>query len=125
MYAIVKHMHLTAIAVSVILFILRFYWLNRDAEKLQKKWVKVLPHIVDTVLLASAITLCVILQQYPFVNSWLTDKLFGLICYIGFGLLALKLGKTMPVRWVGFIGALAMIAFLGKVAVLKQAVIFG
>jgi len=69
MYAIVKHMHLTAIAVSVILFILRFYWLNRDAEKLQKKWVKVLPHIVDTVLLASAITLCVILQQYPFVNN--------------------------------------------------------
>ena len=125
MYAIVKHLHLTAIAVSVILFILRFYWLNRDAEKLQKKWVKVLPHIVDTVLLLSALSLCVILQQYPFVNSWLTDKIFGLIGYIGFGLLALKLGKSMPIRWVGFIGALGMIAFLGKVAVLKQPIIFG
>lgn len=125
MYTLVKHLHLTAIAVSVSLFILRFYWLNRDAEKLQKKWVKVLPHIVDTLLLVSAVSLCVILQQYPFANSWLTDKLFGLICYIGFGLVALKLGKSMPVRWIGFIGALAMIVFLGKVAMLKQPFIFG
>lgn len=125
MYAIVKHLHLTAIAVSVILFILRFYWLNRDADKLQKKWVKVLPHIIDTVLLLSAITLCIIIQQYPFVNGWLTDKVLGLVLYIVLGLVALKLGKTMPIRWLAFVGALAVIAYMGKVAVLKQAFLFG
>ena len=125
MYAILKHFHLTAIALSVILFILRFYWLHRNAEQLQKKWVKVLPHIVDTVLLLSAISLCIILQQYPFVNSWLTDKVVGLFLYIGFGLLALKLGKSTSIRWFGFLGALATIAWIGKVAVLKQALLFG
>lgn len=121
----VKHLHLTSIAISLALFILRFYWVNRDPEKMQRKWVKVVPHIVDTVLLLSALTLCVIIQQYPFVNGWLTEKVIGLVFYIVMGMFALKWARNALMRWVGFLGALAWIAFIGKVAVLKQPMLFG
>lgn len=120
MYMIVKHFHMTTVAVSLALFILRFYWFNRDPDKLQLKWVKVLPHVVDTLLLVSAITLCVLIQQFPFVDSWLTAKVIGLVCYIVMGLVALKLGRNMLMRWIGFLGGIAWLVFVAKVAILKQ-----
>lgn len=124
MYMAVKHIHLTLIAVSVLFFITRYIWVMTDSAMMQKKWVKVVPHIVDTLLLTSALVLCVILTQYPFVTAWLTEKLIGLILYIGFGLLALKLGKDKKIKTVGFVLAIATIAFMGKLAVTKQAVLF-
>ncbi|UAA40188.1 SirB2 family protein [Paraneptunicella aestuarii] len=125
MYFFVKHLHMSAVAISLSLFILRFYWLNRDPEKLQRKWVKVAPHIVDTILLLSALTLCFIIQQYPFVDAWLTEKVIGLVFYILMGLYALKLGRNMLMRWLGFLGAIAWLVFIAKVAVLKHPILFG
>ncbi len=91
---------------------------------LEKKWVKVVPHIVDTFLLLSALTLCVLISQYPFVNGWLTEKLFAVIAYIVMGYVCLK-GRTVTLRWVGLIGALSWIALIGKLAVTKQAIFLG
>lgn len=91
---------------------------------LQKKWVKVVPHVVDTVLLASAITLCVLIAQYPFVNAWVTEKLMAVLLYILMGLVALKLGRTNSIRWIGFVGAICWLLFAAKVAVFKQPLLF-
>lgn len=125
MYFAVKHLHLSTIVISLALFILRFYWVNRNPEKMQKKWVKVTPHIIDTVLLLSALTLCFIIQQYPFVDAWLTEKVMGLVLYILMGMVALKWANTTAVRWGGFFGAIASLVFIAKVAVLKQPILFG
>lgn len=124
MYMMAKHLHLTLIAVSVLFFITRYFWVMTDSGMMQKKWVKVVPHIIDTFLLISAITLCVILSQYPFVTGWLTEKFIGLILYILFGLLALKLGKDKKIKTVGFVLAIGTIAVMGKLAVTKQAILF-
>lgn len=124
MYMLVKHLHLTLISISLALFILRFYWRLKDAPHLQRKWVRVLPHVVDTLLLVSAATLCVLIAQYPFVDLWVTEKLFAVLLYILMGLVALKLGRTTAMRWVGFIGAISWLAFAAKVAVLKQPLLF-
>ncbi|MBT1065337.1 SirB2 family protein [Bowmanella sp. Y26] len=124
MYTLVKHLHLTAIAISLALFILRFFWLQRGSSMLQKKWVKIVPHVVDTVLLASAITLCVLIAQYPFVNAWVTEKLMAVLLYILMGLVALKLGRTNSIRWIGFVGAICWLLFAAKVAVFKQPLLF-
>ncbi|MFT4940056.1 MAG: putative membrane protein SirB2 [Paraglaciecola sp.] len=124
MYAIAKHIHLTAIAVSVVLFLLRFIWTLSESQMLQKKWVKILPHITDTLLLLSAATLCVMLQQYPFATAWVSEKLLGLVMYVFMVVLTLKIAKTGFMRFVGLIGALSWVAFSGFVAVTKQALIF-
>ncbi|RDV27571.1 invasion protein [Alteromonas aestuariivivens] len=124
MYLMAKHIHLSAVALSIFLFVGRFLWSRFNASVLQKKWLKITPHIIDTVLLASALWLCFILSQYPFVNGWLTLKLFGVLAYILMGLIALKWARTSAVQWLGFVGALAFLAMTAHVAVTKQPLFF-
>lgn len=124
MYMMVKHLHLTLIAVSVLFFITRYIWVMTDSAMMQKKWVKIVPHIVDTFLLISAMVLCVLLSQYPFATGWLTEKFIGLLLYIFFGLLALKIAKDKKIKTIGFVLAIGTIVFMGKLAVTKQALLF-
>ncbi len=120
MYMMAKHLHLTAVGLSILFFIFRFVWSQLDADALSKKWVKILPHIIDTVLLGSAVWLCIILSQYPFVNAWLTFKVIGVILYIVFGLFALKKAKTTLSKWAFFIAAIGVLMATAMVAVTKQ-----
>ena len=115
MYMMAKHLHLTAVGVSVFLFIFRFMLSQFNSELLTKKWLKILPHVVDTLLLASAIWLCFILGQFPFLQGWLTFKVVGLIAYILMGMFALKWGRNAPLRWIGLIA---------NVAITKQPLLF-
>jgi uncharacterized membrane protein SirB2 len=121
MYFFVKHLHLTCVALSLSLLFIRFFWTLRQSEQLNKKWVKILPHIVDTFLLISAAILCVLISQYPFVEPWLTEKFIAVIAYIIMGFVCIK-GRTPFLRWIGLIGAVSWIALIGKLAVTKQAV---
>ncbi len=120
MYMMAKHLHLTAVGLSILFFVFRFIWSQFDASSLSKKWVKILPHVIDTVLLASAIWLCILLSQYPFVNAWLTFKVIGVVLYIVFGLFALKKAKTTLGKWGFFVAALGVLMATAMVAVTKQ-----
>lgn len=124
MYLMAKHLHLTAIALSVFLFIFRFMLSQFNSELLTRKWLKILPHVIDTCLLASALWLCFLIGQYPFVQGWLTFKVVGLVAYILMGMFALKWGRNKPLRWIGFIGALTWLGLIAKVAVSKQPLFF-
>ena len=124
MYTAVKHIHLTAIILSLVLFIARFVLLWLKSSKLNSKLLKVLPHLVDTVLIVSAITLCVLLQQYPLVDAWVTEKLLALIMYVFMVTLALRLANNNFMRIIGFVGAISWVAFAGAVAMSKQAILF-
>ncbi len=95
-----------------------------ESDWLQKKWVKIAPHIIDTTLLASAITLAVILQISPLEQTWLLAKIIGLLVYIILGTVALKRGKTKPVRVTAFILALLTFGYVVKVALTKSPLIF-
>lgn len=124
MYMAMKHIHMTAVAISILFFIIRFAWLQFQSPLLQRKWVKITPHIIDTVLLASAIALCVIIQQYPIVNGWVTAKVIGVILYIVAGLWALKWAKQRGIQWIAFLVAISILAATAKVAITKQALFF-
>ncbi len=88
---------------------------------LQSRVAKVVPHIIDTLLLLSGIALAINLQQYPFTVGWLTAKLIALLAYIVFGSVALKRGKTRQQRIIAFIIALAFFAYLVMVALTRSA----
>ena len=120
MYMMAKHLHLTAVGLSILLFLVRFLYGQMNPAFLQKKWVKVVPHIIDTILLLSAVWLCIILSQYPLVNGWLTFKVVGVIAYIGLGMMALKRAKTTPLKWGAFLAAIVVLGLTAKVAVTKQ-----
>lgn len=124
MYMALKHSHMLFIALSVTFLAVRFLLSLKSPALLQNKFLKIAPHVVDTFLLLTAIGLMLTIQQYPFQTPWLTDKLFGLFAYIGLAVMALK-GRSLLMRWVGFIGALSWLALVGKVAITKTPVLFG
>lgn len=127
-YMALKHLHLLTVMTSIVLFILRFYWQCRGSLRLHKRWVKIVPHINDTLLLASGIALVVTLKLYPLLgmDSWLTEKLFGVILYILLGYLALgKKIKNTKVRALAFVLALGCLYLTIKLATTKIPFLMG
>jgi uncharacterized membrane protein SirB2 len=124
MYMALKHTHLLLVAISLSLLMLRFGLSLRGSDLLQRKFLKIAPHVVDTLLLLSAIGLMLTIQQYPFVTPWLNEKLIGVMAYIALGVMAFK-GRTTTLRVVAFVGALGWLVLVAKVAITKTPVLFG
>jgi len=120
-YIAVKHIHVTFAVLSLILFFIRGLLMISDSAALQRRFFRIAPHVVDTVLLLAAVTLLVIGGMNPLAQPWLTAKLIGLVLYIGLGIIALKRGKTKGVRVGAFVAALAVFAYIVRCAVTKQA----
>ena len=112
----VRTLHVGAATVSLALFLVRGVWMLADSPRLQGRWVRIVPHVVDTIFLVAGIALAVRIAQYPFVHAWLTAKVFALIAYIVLGTIALKRGRTRAIRAVAFVAALATFAYLVGVA---------
>ncbi len=112
--------HVSCVVLTIAGFVLRGIWMIRNSPLLGARWVRVVPHIVDTVLLAAGIALAIHIRQYPFVNAWLTAKTLGLIVYIGLGAVALRHGRTRRVRIAAWIGALFAAGYIVAVAVTRN-----
>lgn len=116
-FMLLKHIHTSCAAISFVLFFLRGIWNFNDSPIMRQHWVKIVPHIVDTLLLASALGLVITIQQYPFTDAWLTAKFFGLVMYILLGSIALKHGRSKSIRISAWLAALAVFAYIVLVAV--------
>jgi uncharacterized membrane protein SirB2 len=116
-YLALKALHVGCVITSYCLFVLRGVWMVRGSALLQRRWVKIVPHVVDTLLLTSAILLALTIRQYPFVSSWLTAKVIGLVIYIALGTIALKRGRTLTIRVWAWIAAQLVFFYIVAVAV--------
>lgn len=123
-YVTIKYVHIASAMLSGSLFLLRGVWMMRESTMLQHRVVKILPHVVDTILLASALILVYWSAQYPFVQHWLTAKVLALIAYITIGTIALKRGVTKTQRVCAFFAALLVFAYIVLVAMTKRALVF-
>ncbi len=119
-YLLVKHVHVACAALSIAGFVLRGALMMRDSALLQAKFARIAPHVVDTLLLASAILLSWQSAQYPFAQGWLTAKLAALVAYIVLGTAALKRGRTKRVRIVAFALAVLVFAYIVSVALTRD-----
>ena len=119
MYLAAKHSHLTFVLLSVVLFYFRYFQYQIRGKELPKI-LKVLPHVIDTLLLVSALILCFIISQYPFTVAWLTYKIVFVIGYIGLAAAAMK--TTSKKQSIGFLsGASICLVLAAKFAVTKGA----
>jgi uncharacterized membrane protein SirB2 len=112
----VKYFHIGCVLLSYSLFFLRGVWMLRSADKLQHRWVKVLPHIIDTALLLSAVTLAYQLSLSPLSSPWLMTKIVALLLYILLGTIALKRGKTIRIRLAAWFSAQLVFLYIVAVA---------
>lgn len=116
-FLLLKGLHVTCAVTSYTLFLLRGIWSLCDSPIMKLRWVRIVPHVVDTLLLATAIALAVAIRQYPFVDAWLTAKVAGLLLYIGLGFVALKYGKSRTIRIGAWLAAQAVFAYIVLVAI--------
>jgi len=119
-YLALKHLHVTCVVLSGLGFALRGWWMLRDSARLKARMARVVPHVVDSLLLGSALLMAWQSGQYPFVQGWLTAKFFGLLAYILLGTMALKRGETRNQRAVFLILALAAYAYIVGVALTRN-----
>jgi uncharacterized membrane protein SirB2 len=118
-HATLKAVHVGAAALSVTLFVLRGFWRFAAPERLAARWVKIVPHVVDTILLASALVLAWQLGAEG-TRGWLWAKVVALLVYIALGVIALKRGRTPAVRAAAFAAALATFGYIVSVALTKS-----
>ncbi|WP_407081080.1 SirB2 family protein [Halomonas faecis] len=116
-YLPIKHLHLLTVTLSLAFFLVRAVWSVRQASILQRRWVKVLPHVNDTLLLTFGILLMVMLSMWPHQHLWLAAKLVALLLYIGLGTLAIKRGRRPVTRAVAAVAAVAAFAYMVGAAV--------
>jgi uncharacterized membrane protein SirB2 len=118
-YTAIKLAHMTAAALSISLFALRGAWMLYSPQRLQRRWVRIAPHAIDTVLLVSALWLAWQMGSEG-TRGWLWAKVAALAAYIVLGTIALKRGRTRGARIVAFVAALATFAYIVSVAVTKS-----
>lgn len=121
-YLVIKSIHISCVALTISLFLLRGIWMQQDSPRLQQRWVRILPHVIDATLLTSAILLAIRIGQYPGVNDWLSAKLLALLVYIGLGTIALKRGRSKRTRVLAWLGAILVFGYIVAVALTRQVV---
>lgn len=120
MYTLVKYVHVASVILSITGFFLRGVLVIRASPLMKARWLGVLPHINDTILLVAALSLAAMSGQYPFVVGWVTAKVLGVMAYIILGSLALRPGSTPRMRVVCWLAAMAVFGWIVSVALSRQ-----
>lgn len=116
LYLVVRGIHIASVLTSFALFLFRAGLMFGNVGWRQHLVLRVLPHVVDTILLTSALFLATLIHQYPFVHAWLTVKVLVLVAYIVAGSMALKRAKTRNARITWFVFAVMCFLFIVSVA---------
>lgn len=119
-YATIKLLHQSSVALSGLGFAVRGIGSLSGAQWTQSRLAKSLPHVVDTVLLLSAVTLAAMLHLNPAHTPWLLAKILGLLLYIALGMVALRPRFGLKTRITAWVLALVVLAWIASVAMLKN-----
>ncbi|MEM0911009.1 MAG: SirB2 family protein [Pseudomonadota bacterium] len=119
MYMALKHLHLTAVSFSFVVFLIAFAAAILQSPLAEKKWLKILPHVLYTVILITAISLWLSVNAYAF--DWLASKLLGFILYVLSISYAIKWAKNNRMRYIGLASAFAWLLLTASIAFSKNA----
>lgn len=120
MHVLLKFAHMSFAALTISGFLLRCYWMLTSSSLLHHRAVRILPHVIDTLFLASGVALLFMLSLNPFKVDWLAAKLVALLAYIVLGTIALKRGRTRGMRALAAAAAIAVFGYIVGVAVMHS-----
>lgn len=116
-----KLIHVSCALLSVCGFALRGYWRLTENPLREHKLARVLPHMVDTLLLGTAIGMLVVWQQSPLQLSWVAAKIGALLLYIGLGMVVMRFASTKRSQALAYVLALLTAGYIISVAYTKSA----
>ncbi len=120
MYATLKLIHVSTAVLTISGFTLRGVWMLIDSPNLERRAVRIVPHVIDTLFLLSGIGLILTLNLPVMTQPWLLTKFVALVAYILLGSIALKRGRTRQIRVAAFTLALMTFAYIAGVAMSKS-----
>jgi uncharacterized membrane protein SirB2 len=112
-----KALHISCVIISYSLFFLRGLYLLGNSSRREQRWIKVAPHLIDSVLLISAISLAWQLGYSPMNSSWLATKIIALILYIGLGFIAFRFATSYKMRLAAWLSAQVCFSYIAAVAI--------
>lgn len=111
---------MTFVAITILLFNLRFWMRYARPEKPLPKILKIIPHFNDTLLLFTGLWLMHITRFMPFGNAdWLGVKLLLLLGYIGLGMVTVRARPRTPKFWLGYAASMLCVAAIVYLAWFK------
>lgn len=116
-YLIVKHSHMFFVAITILLFNIRFFLLCTKPEKPLAAIWKGMPHLNDTLLLFTGLWLIHITKFTPFNSHWLGAKIILLLVYIGLGMMMMRAKPRSSKFYITYV--LAMIC-VGSIVYLAR-----
>jgi uncharacterized membrane protein SirB2 len=116
-YGALKTIHESAVAISFAGFFARGVGMLRGAPWVKHRMARTLPHLVDTILIVSAVWLAWMLRLTPANAPWIAAKIVGLVAYIALGMVALRFGRTKSVRASAWVAALLTFGYIVSVAI--------
>ncbi|MDX1431460.1 MAG: SirB2 family protein [Gammaproteobacteria bacterium] len=119
-WQLLKHAHVALAVLSAIGFCVRAAWMWAGSARLDARWVRIAPHVVDTFLLLSGVTLAFALHVSPGAQPWFAAKLVAIVVYIVLGSVALRRGRTRRARSIALAGSLASLCYVFAVAVTRN-----
>ncbi|HEY6598022.1 MAG TPA: SirB2 family protein [Pseudomonadales bacterium] len=120
---LLKEFHVALAYITVAGFVVRGLLSLAESPLRNQRWLRIAPHVIDTLLLGFGIALAVSMSLSPAANGWLMAKIVGLLAYIGFGVMAMR-ARSRPLKIAGFIVAIASVGYIFSVAYSKRVMPF-
>lgn len=119
-YPILKHLHMALATLAIAGFLLRGFWQFSGSALRHAPLTRTLPHVNDTLFLASGIALIHVLGLPWLELPWLHAKFAGLAAYIVFGMIAFRFARSTPARIAAFAAAVASFAYVVGAALARS-----
>lgn len=119
-YLTIRAIHVACAGISIGLFAARGAMQLGGFDWRRWRWLRIVPHVNDTLLLTAAVALAVMSAQYPLAQPWLTAKVAALCVYVALGSVALRRGVSQPVRRIAFAAALASVGYIVGAALTRS-----
>ena len=119
-YLALKYVHIVFVAASFALFFIRGLWAMRAYPPAQETWVKVMPHVVDGILILSAVGMLLGAPATLWAGNWLAVKIGLVVLYVLLSVVALRVLKHTILRLIAWVLALATFLFATSIAVLHH-----
>lgn len=120
----IKTIHVSTVVFTLVLFLVRGGWYFFWADKAMPKLLRYLPHLNDTVLTITGITMAVMYSISPLGQTWFLAKIIALFAYIGLGMYAFKEKRLYGKRLFSWLLALLVFFYIIGVVRTHSALVF-
>lgn len=122
-YATLKIVHVSCVMLSGAGFALRGALALAGEPVMRQRWIRIVPHVVDTLLLASAIAMAVIAHLKPTQQPWIAAKIALLVVYVLLGTWALRRARTRRAQGLAYAGALLTFSYIVGIALTRSPIL--